>query len=380
MLGAAAIAAIFSGLGLAQGAAGLVALERFIDAPTITAPDLPPISVLKPLHGEEPALEAALASFLAQDYPDFQVVFGIQNPADPALAVVERLRRRFPERDIALVVDATQHGRNRKVGNLINMQRAARHDTLVIADADIHVAPDYLRSLAAALAEPGTGMVTTLYTGLPVENTLASRIGAMQISQVFLPGVVLARALGREDGLGATMALRRATLDAAGGFAALADLIADDAALGARVRALGLHVRLARTVPATTVAESGFRALCRHELRWARVNRSIAPLGFAASLVQYPLAFALMALALAPAAGWAASWLVFCWFCRAAIMRGVDRRLGLAPPTPLGPAVLLLRDLLSVAAVVASFTGNKVVWRGEIVKVDHASTLLLTKT
>jgi ceramide glucosyltransferase len=97
-------------------------------------------------------------------------------------------------------------------------------------------------------------------------------------------------------------------------------------------------------------------------------------------LVQYPLAFALMALALAPAAGWAASWLVFCWFCRAAIMRGVDRRLGLAPPTPLGPAVLLLRDLLSVAAVVASFTGNKVVWRGEIVKVDHASTLLLTKT
>jgi ceramide glucosyltransferase len=116
MLGAAAIAAIFSGLGLAQGAAGLVALERFIDAPTITAPDLPPISVLKPLHGEEPALEAALDSFLAQDYPDFQVVFGIQNPADPALAVVERLRRRFPERDIALVVDATQHGRNRKVG------------------------------------------------------------------------------------------------------------------------------------------------------------------------------------------------------------------------------------------------------------------------
>lgn len=375
MIELAVAAAAFSGVGVAQGAAGLVLLERFLKAPELVAENLPPITILKPLHGDDPELEAALATFLTQDYPTFQVVFGVQNPADPALTVVERLRARFPGRDIAVVVDATQHGRNRKIGNLINMEGAARHDILIIADADIHVAPDYLRRVAASLAQPGTGMVTTLYTGLPARNTLPSRLGAMHISQVFLPGVLLGRALGREDGLGATMALHRATLEAAGGFAAIANLIADDAALAVRVRALGLHVRLAQTVPATTVAESSFRALYSHELRWARVNRSLAPFSFAGSMVQYPLAFALLALALAPGAKWAVEWFAMCWLYRAGIGRVIDYRLALTPRSPLGLVALLLRDALSLAALVSSFTGNKVMWRGEIVEVDHRSAL-----
>ncbi len=376
--GVAFAGVVLAALGLLQGLFGLAFLARFLhrarrergQAQTLAGPA---ISVLKPLHGDEPLLEAALASFFAQDYPAFQIVFGVQDPNDPAIAVVERLRARFPACDARLVIDATQHGTNRKISNLINMMKNARHELLVVADSDIHTTPDYLRSVQAALATPGTGMVTTLYTGLPADRSLAARIGASQINHAFIPGVLIGRALGREDGLGATMALTRATLDRIGGFAALADHIADDAVLAAKVRELGLAVRLAPTIPATTVAEHGLRDLCRRELRWARVNRSLAPLSYAASVAQYPLAFALVTLASAPGAAWAWGWFAFCWLLRGASARGIDHALALTPRAPV--ALLPLRDLLSVAAVVMSFAGDKVYWRGEVVVVEPPPSL-----
>ena len=107
--------------------------------------------MLKPLHGDEPLLEEALASVCRQNYPALQVVFGVQDAADTALPVVRRLQARFPGCDIAVVVEPDGHGANRKVGNLINMLPAAKHDVLVIADSDVHVAPDWLRRLVAAL-------------------------------------------------------------------------------------------------------------------------------------------------------------------------------------------------------------------------------------
>jgi ceramide glucosyltransferase len=359
--------------GLLQGVFGLAFLARFLRrarrmrarAQTLAGPA---ISVLKPLHGDEPLLEEALTSFFVQDYPAFQLVLGVQTSNDPAIAVVERLRARFPACDVSLVIDATQHGKNRKISNLINMMEKARHDLLVVADSDIHAAQDYLGSVQAMLATPGTRMVTTLYTGLAADRSLAARIGASQINHAFIPGVLIGRALGREDGLGATMALTRETLARVGGFAALADHIADDAVLAVKVRELGLAVRLAPSIPATTVAERGLRDLCRRELRWARVNRSLAPLSYAASVVQYPLAFALMTLALAPGAAWAWGWLGFCWLLRGATARGIDHALALAPRVPL--ALLPLRDLLSVVSVVMSFAGDKVYWRGEVVAVE----------
>ena len=127
-----------------------------------------PVTVLKPLHGDEPLLEEALTSVCRQVYPALQVVFGVQDAADTALPVVRRLQARFPDCDIAVVVDPRGHGPNRKVANLINMLPAAKHDVLVIADADMHVAPDWLHRLVAALEEPGVGLVTTVYTGVPV--------------------------------------------------------------------------------------------------------------------------------------------------------------------------------------------------------------------
>lgn len=357
--------------GLGQATAGWLAARRFAAAAPPPAGPRLPVTVLKPLHGDEPMLEQALASICAQDYPCFQLVCGVQDPADPAIAVVQRLRARFPDCDIALVVDRTLHGRNRKIGNLINMLPAARHDLLVIGDSDVHVPPDYLASLADTLALPGTGLATTLYTGLPANRTLAARLGATGITHTFVAGALLARALGRQDCLGATMALRRETLAAVGGLAALANHLADDNRLGCLVRARGLAVRLAPSVCATTVPEPGLGALVRHELRWARTIQSLVPVEYAASVIQHPLAWAALAVAASGGAAWAVAVFLVCWAGRALAARGLDARLGLARTglaSPVPVWLLPVRDLLSMAVFVASYAGDRVEWRGQLLQ------------
>ncbi len=356
-------------VGLVQGLAGYALVRRFVRRPR-PAPtaDLPPVTVLKPLFGAEPLLEQALASLCAQDYPAFQVVFGVQSPDDPAIAVVRRLRERFPARDMALVVDPTAHGRNRKVGNLINMLGAARHDVLVIADSDVHSGPDYLARVVAALQVPGVGLVTTLYAGLPSSRSPAASLGATAITHGFLPGALMARAIGRQDCLGATMALRRDTLEAIGGLRALVHHLADDAILGRLVRAQGLAVSLADTVPATTVPETGLVPLVSHELRWGRTIASLVPIQYALSATQYPLAWALICLAASGFEEWGWAVLLAAWLGRAAIGRGIDRALALAPAGLAGAApiwLLPVRDLLSVCIVVASYASDRVRWRGQ---------------
>lgn len=369
-----------SALGIAQALAGRWAVARFAAQPAPVAACLPPVTILKPLHGDEPLLEAALESVCAQDYPEFQVVFGVQDPSDPARAVAERLRLRHPERDIRIVADAAFHGENRKVGNLVNMMPHAAHDVIVIADSDLHARPDYLRHLVAALQVDGTGLVTTLYAGLPSSDGLVGALGASQIDHGFLPGAVLARALGRQDCLGGTMALRRETLERIGGFHALVDHLADDNVLGRLVRAQGLDVRLAATVPLTTVPETTLPALFSHELRWARTIRALVPVSFVLSWVQYPLAWAAAAFALAP--GWrAAALFAAVWIVRATAARGVDRALApllgrtarLAKPASFW--LLPLRDVLSMAVMLASYGGRGVRWRGHALRADGPAAL-----
>jgi ceramide glucosyltransferase len=374
MLVLAWIAAIVAGAGILQAFAGYLAVRRFRAIPESLATELPGITVLKPLYGDEPLLETALASICLQDYPRCQVIFGVQDPNDTARPVAERVRARFPGRDIVVMVDDTADGANRKVANLMNMLPAARHDVLVIADSDIHAAPDYLRRIATALAQPCTGLVTTLYTGLQSNRTVVADLGATAITHGFLPGALLARALGRQDCLGATMALRRETLAAIGGFAALVNHLADDHVLGHLVRAQGLQVRLASAVPATTVAESRFTDLFRHELRWGRTIQTLAPLEFALSAVQFPLAWALLAVLLSDGQEWALAVLLSAWAGRAALARAIDAALGPSPhdsasPTPVW--LLPLRDFMSVAVLLASYASDRVEWRGRTMRTDR---------
>lgn len=358
--------------GLIQQALGIHAFGRILpeDEPAPTA--LPPISVLKPLHGTEPLLETALESFFVLDYPAYQLVFGVQSEADAALPILERLRRRHPAVDAAIVIDAALHGSNRKIGNLINMLPSARHAMLVISDADMHVPAWYLQKVAAALARPGAGVATTLYTGLAGDPGLPALLGRAQINHGFLPAAALARWLGRQDCLGATMALTRETLAELGGLEALADHLADDNVLGRLARRQGRSIELASVIPATTVPEASFPALWRHELRWARTIRALVPGAYFGVILQFPLFWAVLSLLLSGFALWGWPLLGLAALIRWGLAWRLERRLRLATPAARipGPWLFLLRDLLSAAIFAASFRGDTVEWRGHVLRAD----------
>ncbi len=364
----ALLAATVTAAGLLQAGIGWWVVRRYSRRQANIAVWQPPVTILKPLHGDEPMLEQALASFCAQDYPVFQIVFGLDDAADPALHIIRRLRARFPLVDIDVVIDPAQHGVNRKISNLINMYPRAKHDLIVMADSDIHAPPDYLSHLASGLAPAGVGLVTTLYAGLGASATLAARLGAAQINHSFLPGALLARALGRQDCLGATMALRRETLEAVGGLHALVHHLADDAVLGRLVSARGDKVALAATLPATTVPEMRVADLFAHELRWGRTIQSLAPVGFAMSSLQYPLFWAALAVTLSGFQPAAIALFVGVWVVRAAAMIGIDASLGLVTSVPVW--LLPLRDLLSVTVILASYGGRDVAWRGHVLRIS----------
>ena len=370
--------ALLACLGLLQCLAGWIAARRFAASPRPRLQNHPPVTILRPLCGDEPLLEEALVSCCRQAYPDFQIVFGVQNPSDAALAVVERVRARFPERDIAVVVDSTLHGQNRKVGNLINMLPAARHEVLVISDSDLQLSPDYLERLLAELEKPGTGLVTALYAGFPpAKQGWLLRLGTTQINHSFVPSVLMSRMLGRQDSLGSTVMLRRETLERAGGLGALAHLLAEDNVLGRNVRNLGLRVGLADTVTLATVPESSFRALWLHELRWTRTIREVAPWSLAGSVVQYPLFWAAIAALLGGGALWSVALFAAVWLVRAISAWEIDRALRYRAAQPLArvPVWLLpLRDMLSVAEIVASFWIDDVVWRGHMLDANGGAS------
>jgi len=368
----AEIAGVFAVLGVAQAIAGFILVKNFARQPEISMSStpcaLPPVTVLKPLCGDEPLLEHALQSCFSQSYPEFQIVFGVHHAADPALKAVERLRQRFPNRDIEVVIDPTIHGINRKLSNLINMLPFAKHDILVISDSDLHVPHHYLGSLVAELATPGTGLVTSLYFGRPpTREGWARTLGATQINHIFLPGVLVSRALGRQDCLGSTAMMSRSTLERIGGFRPLANVLAEDNVMGQLVRDLGLSIGLAGIVPAAIVPESTLAAVWQHEIRWVRTIRELAPALLCASTLQHPLFWSLIAMLVSGFAAWPVALFFFCWAVRAACADGIDRalsnRLGLPPfSTPFW--LLPVRDVLSVVEIAASFLVNEVTWRG----------------
>jgi ceramide glucosyltransferase len=377
MSGAAHLAALLAtgiaAVGVLMATIGAIEVWRFMAQSAPPPRALPPISVLRPLCGEEPMLEEALETLCRQLYPTVQLVFGVQDPQDPAVQVVQRIKARFPNADITLVGDVQCHGSNRKISNLINMLPAAVHDVLVFSDSDLHVAPDYLARIVAALEVPRTGLVTTVCAGMPVVRGIAACLGASGISHSFVPGALISRSMGRQDCLGTTMALKRETLRAVGGLPALRDHLADDNVLGQLVLRHGLSIALVRTVPATAVAERSLGALWLHELRWARTIRALEPLLFALSIAQYPLFWAGVACALWPNAETAA---LFggVWLARAGGVWAIDRVIGPTRRTSLASLALLpLRDLLSCALVGASYLGARVIWRGQIMHADSGA-------
>jgi ceramide glucosyltransferase len=354
--------------------AAAIAVRRFAARPPTRGGTLPPVSVLKPLCGEDWGLLENLDSFCRQDYPRWQIVFGVQDPRDPAIAIVAQLRERFPAADLSLVGEGGGRAGNLKIANLQNMLPAARHDLLVIADSDMRVQPSYLAEVTAPLSDPAIGLVTCLYRGIPAGG-FWSRLACLHVNHGFLPQAVFAAALGTDTGcFGATLALRRETLEAVGGLAAIADALADDHALGLAVRRLGRRVLLSSCIVDNVIAEPGLAALFRHELRWARTILMVAPLGFVGSVITHPLALSGLAVLTGAWPIAAPALLVLSFAVRALTIRQIDAALRL-PPTPLW--LIPARDLLSFAVFVASFFARRVAWRDRTFRLGPKGRLIL---
>ena len=346
-------------LTMAYGVIAVVAASKRIRSSPLATRDAPPVTILKPLCGAEPETYECLRSFCDQEYPQFQVVFGVCDSHDPVVAIVERLRQEFPQHDLSLVIDRRQHGSSRKVSNLINMMALARHDFLVLSDSDVRVQRDYLAKVVAPLHDAGVGIVTCAYHGNPRAG-LWPLLGSLFINEWFIPSVrVAAMAGSRSFAFGATIAVRRQVLASVGGFASIADQLADDYRLGELTRRMGLRTVLSEVVVETCVAELSFGDLVRHELRWLRTIRALRPLGYGFSFVTFGVPVAAVGTLLAGGAAPAMGMLAVTALARV-MLHLLTRKRGSAP---LHFVVLPFRDVLSLSLWAWSFVTRRVHWR-----------------
>jgi ceramide glucosyltransferase len=367
---------VFALLGLFGAGYALLAVYfagRFVRTGRQTAPVYPPLSLLKPLHGDAASLEADLESFFVQDYPaPVQLVFGVHDKADTAVAVVERLRARYPKIQTVLVAEERRRGSNPKISNLINMEAAALHDTVVISDSDIRVAPDYLRQVAAALAPAGVGAVSCLYTGWAAAG-LASRLEAMGISYQFLPNVLVGMGLHMAAPcFGSTIAIKKPVLEKIGGLAAFADQLADDNEIGRAVRAKGFTVVFTAFAVRHACDEASLKGWLHHELRWLRTIRTCDPAGHVGSFITQPIPLALAGALLAGFTLFPVTVLALAILARVALKARIDAIFGGGQ----GPLWLLpLRDVLSFAVFLMSLSGGSVVWQNQQLRVRQGGAL-----
>ena len=334
----------------------------------------PPVTVLKPVRNDDGQLYLNLRSFCKQNYPTYEILFGVRNADDPAGAVVDRLIREVPQLDLACIVTGAPIGSNRKVSTLEALSRSARYDTLVVADADMRVGPDYLRAVAAPLVDPSVGLVTCLYRGI-ASGGLASTLGAMFINEWFIPGVMAgARLSPLRNAFGATLACRRDVLASIGGFAALADDLADDYMMGVLISRRGLRVALAPYLVSNIVVEQSLHSLVFHELRWVRTFRTVRPLAYAWTAVTHGISLAVLLLAVAGPTRAAMAAVAVNVLIRCGGRVALYRRLGI--PLRWSTTWLVpVRDVLSFALWALSFVGREVRWGDERFSVDAEGKL-----
>ena len=331
----------------------------------------PPVSILKPVKGLDPEMYEAFASHCRQNYAgEYEILFGASSMDDPAVPAIERLQTEFPERDIRLVLCPEKLGMNGKVSNVAQLVEQARYDYLIVNDSDIRVSPRYLERIVAVFAAPQkgktVGLVTAPYRGR-VHGTLGSKLEALGISTDFFPGVLVSLKLDGEIrfGLGSTLAVSRDALDKIGGFAPLADALADDYELGLRVAQAGFAVHLSREVVETSVPAYDLRGYFDHQLRWARGIRDSRKLGYVGLMFTFGLPWALINLLASGCSMDSVALLSMACLARVTLAlavgvgvlgdRQVLRDLWLLP----------VRDVAAMWVWLWSFASDTVVWRGE---------------
>jgi ceramide glucosyltransferase len=346
-------------------AASLMALRFFRRERARKLPDYAPgISVLKPVRGIDFGSYENFASFCRQEYPEYEILFAVNDHADSAVPIIQCLIADFPERRIRLFVGAEHLGANLKVNNLARLAREAEHEILALSDGDVRVGPDYLREIVAPFVDEGTGAVTCFYRAI-AEKNLGAELEAIGAASDFFAGVLMANGMeGMSFALGASIATSKRWLGKIGGFAAFADMLADDYELGHRIAKAGGRVVLSREVVWTMYPAKTARGFWDHQIRWARTVRLCRPFSYFGLLLTHGLPWALLAAVVAPARWIVAAyllvylglrlvmaWTVGVWGVGDEVLR---RRLWLVP----------FRDLLNFGVWLASFASNRVTWAG----------------
>jgi ceramide glucosyltransferase len=342
----------------------LYAARRFFSRRVAPADFTPPLSVLKPVRGLDHEAYENFASYCRQDYPDYEILFAVPDESDASIPVIRQIMSDFPERRIRLLVGSKRLGTNDKVNKLCRMAREARADILVVSDSDVRVAPDHLRTIAAAFRDRETGAATCLYRGSGPDSfgTMMEVLGS---SSEFQPGVLAAWLLeGVKFTLGATMAVRREALEAIGGFEALTSHYSDDFEMGHRIAARGYRVELIGRPVVVVFSPETVGECFRHQVRWALTTRHSRPWGHVGLVLTFGLPWSIAAALAAPAgpisvaylAGYLALRTASAW---AVGVRGLDdqvlrRKLWLLP----------VRDTFGFAVWLASFFRRRIVWRG----------------
>ena len=322
------------------------------------------VSILKPLKGTDPQMYENFRSHCLQDYPDYEIIFGVSDSDDPAADLVKKLQAEFPRREIRLVHCQQNLGSNTKVSNLVQMLRHARYEYLLVNDSDIRVPQEYLRRVLAPLTDPNIGLVTCPYRGV-ANATLGSQLEALGIGTDFLPGVLVARNIeGMKFALGSTLAFRRSDLQAVGGFEAFLDYLADDYYIGNRLAALGKDIELSNVVVESFLPRYTIRSFFDHQLRWARTLKDVRRWGYLGLGITFVLPWAVLTVILAGAAGWSWVLLAGALMVRWAAATYVSGKVLHDPQTRL-LAWLPLRDIAAVFVWLASFMGRTVNWRGD---------------
>ncbi len=350
----------------------IVAALRFRATPEAPAGFTPPVSVFKPLRGLERNFYNLLARFCRQDYPEYELLFGVADSQDPAVEVVRRLQQDFPHVPIRLLVADRRYGTNRKVDSLDRMYREMRHGFLAISDGDMRVPPDYLRRIMAPLRDPKVGLVTCLYRG-EHGGTWASIFEAVGLTGEFQTSALTARMVeGVKFAFGSTVATRKELVESMGGFPAIANL-SDDYEMGSRVAALGYQVVISPCVLDTVLPADTWRTMLQRQFRWACCTAACRPLGHAGLILTHGFPFVLAALALAPrsaivwafAAGWLALRLAVAWVGGGVVLQDstLKRYLFLVPA----------RDLLSFGLWIATFFSRRTTWRGEPFRIEKGN-------
>jgi len=325
----------------------------------------PPVSILKSLKGLDPHMYAAFRSHCRFDYVEYELLFGVNDPGEPALELVTRLRQEFPQRQIRVVQCPLNLGMNGKVSTLAQMLPQAKYEYILINDSDIMAPPEYLRRAMGPLSDERVGMVTSLYRGL-AGKTVWSRIEALGLSTDFMGGVLVAREMegGVRFALGATIATTRRVLREIGGLEPLVDYLGDDYELGARTAAAGYKVELADVVVETALPDYSFRQFWSHQMRWARNNKHLRTAQYFGLIVTFGLAGAILGVIASPQVWW--TWTAFAMVAATRLAAaGAIGRSVLNDPNVLRDLWLVpVRDFAALAVWVVSLAGNEVEWRG----------------